>query len=93
MDRERAKELLPIILAFVNGEKIQYQSTADGKWYDITVFVGGAGNYRIKPKPRDFWINAEDIPDWASAFGRRLYITTCAQSHDKWVKVREVLDE
>ena len=56
MTREQAKEILPIIQAFVDGEKIQYRNYFD-EWMDIKEneevnFISSPSNYRIKPKPK-----------------------------------------
>jgi len=61
MNRERAKELLPIITAFANGEDIQFHDVIG--WSDI----GDEGidpegldddglKFRIKPSPREWWV-------------------------------------
>lgn len=55
MTPERAKQLLPIIIAFAEGKQIQYRSTffSGNDWVDCvggeTIF-NGAGDYRIKPE-------------------------------------------
>ena len=62
MNRERAKELLPIIEAFANGEDIQFHD-GDG-WSDVSgreELVGECLDddgleYRIKPVAREFWV-------------------------------------
>jgi hypothetical protein len=58
MTREHAKELLPIITAFANGEDIQSQSP-DGDWSmaDEPGFSWEPSRYRIAPKPRKVWVN------------------------------------
>ena len=54
MTREKAKELLPIIQAFVDGKTIQFLSDK-GKWIDIDgfdiIFTSATSRYRIKPEP------------------------------------------
>ena len=63
MNRERAKELLPIIQAFAEGKEIQFRldEIIKSTWSDLheeTAFTFPADDYeyRIKPKPREFWI-------------------------------------
>ena len=62
MDRQQAKELLPIIQAFAKGRPIEYQDSYE-KWIDsdIMAFDLSPENYRIKrePKYRPF-ANAEE---------------------------------
>ena len=58
MTREYAKELLPIITAFANGDDIQSQSPG-GNWSIINEpgFSLEPSRYRIAPKPRKVWVN------------------------------------
>lgn len=62
MNRQQAKELLPIIQAFAEGRPIEYQDSYE-KWIesDIMAFDLSPENYRIKrePKYRPF-ANAEE---------------------------------
>ena len=56
MTREQAKELLPIIQAFAEGEIIQYKNFLD-EWTDIEEneglsFICLPSDYRIKPQPK-----------------------------------------
>lgn len=52
MNRQEAKELLPIIQAFVKGRPIEYQDSYK-KWVesDLMAFNLSPKNYRIKPEP------------------------------------------
>lgn len=58
MNREQAKELLPIIQAFADGKTIQYYSTHPAPhWEDILSnervdFSKNSSKYRIKPEPK-----------------------------------------
>ncbi len=61
MNPERAKELLPVIRAFADGQDIQARSFGSKNWGDMNCPVWAAGNeYRIKPKPREFWLRGDD---------------------------------
>ena len=54
MNRERAKELLPVIQAFADGKDIQrFDKSIINNWFDVDN-VTGVGEYRIKPEPREF---------------------------------------
>lgn len=63
MTRKRAKELLPIIQAFVEGKTIQFlskQEQLDGRWLDVwydcneeEVIFSENMTYRIKPTDND----------------------------------------
>lgn len=52
MNREQAKELLPIIQAFAEGKTIEYYS--NDNWIEDKNFnfIDKAQNYRIKPEPK-----------------------------------------
>lgn len=60
MNRERAKELLPVIQAFADGKTIQVRgrTSAVPKWTDILSDPSFFGNceYRIKPEPRTLYV-------------------------------------
>lgn len=70
MNRDRAKELLPIITAFANGEEIQcrWSDFPDENWYSTTLIPAAQDGsrpveYRIKPKPITRpWSKPEDVP-------------------------------
>ena len=53
MNREQAKELLPVIQAFAEGRKIEYRNSL-GVWIDCDgiMFNWPPKNYRIKPEPK-----------------------------------------
>lgn len=53
MNRQEAKELLPIIQAFAEGRPIEYQDSYE-KWVesDIMAFDLSPENYRIKREPK-----------------------------------------
>ena len=53
MNREQAKELLPIIQAFAEGRKIEYRNSL-GVWIDCDgiMFNWPPKDYRIKPEPK-----------------------------------------
>ena len=53
MNRQEAKELLPIIQAFAKGRLIEYQDSYE-KWVesDIMAFDLSPENYRIKREPK-----------------------------------------
>ena len=52
MDRNQAKRLLPIILAFAEGKEIQ--ETDGYEWHDLNDpdFMANSNSYRIKPNPK-----------------------------------------
>ena len=55
MDRNQAKELLPVIQAIINGQKIQVN--INNRWEDVDenhncAFLPESYEYRIKPEPK-----------------------------------------
>ena len=100
MDRLRAKELLPIIEAFANGEEIEFKHIGQELWtivndgcsFDIYRFV-----YRIKPKAREFWLCWHNADDGVEGKCHRFEIGHYSDdiyivNHwDNYIKVREVL--
>lgn len=63
MNRERAKELLPIIEAYSKGGTVQIRLDENGRWIDVDEpdFRGYDGDYRIKPEPHDIKWAAEQM--------------------------------
>lgn len=54
MRREKAKALLPIIQAWVEGKTIQYKNHVTNEWTDVVYdvhFAGVPDDYRVKPDP------------------------------------------
>ena len=94
MNRERARELLPIIQAIADGvaygEQIQ-ERYADDDWRPLHgpwMLNDSRYSYRIKPEPREYWIrlsNGRVIP------ASRGYTPNPA-AREGWIKVREVLE-
>ncbi len=84
MNRERARELLPIIEAFANGEEIHKKAAPSHCWEPVED-VTGLGEYRIAPKPREFWVWWDD-----HTLKCRIVIPNESPYRDA-IKVREVL--
>ena len=80
MNREQAKELLPIIQAFADGKEVQLKKT-DG-WVALKdpLWNLSPTNYRIN-QAREFWVNPNKMSVWS----------TGGTSND-CILVREVLE-
>lgn len=54
MNRQQAKELLPIIQAFAEGKTIEFRNKSFKEWVEIDnpSFDPTITNYRIKPEPK-----------------------------------------
>jgi hypothetical protein len=69
MNRDRAKELLPVFTAFSNGEDIEFRHLEpiggeSEDWMDafkMTLLDANVFAYRIKPKPREWWMDPDDF--------------------------------
>lgn len=58
MNASNAKDYLPLVQALGEGKVIQIRTDLSG-WKDFEEFSfeKPAENYRIKPEPRDIWVN------------------------------------
>lgn len=56
MTKENAKKLIPIVQAIAEGKTIQ-RKDGRGNWYDYESSGPPADELRIKPEPREFWVN------------------------------------
>ncbi|PJL41036.1 hypothetical protein B9Y78_07985 [Stenotrophomonas maltophilia] len=65
MNKDNAKDYLPLVHALAEGKVIQGHMAYSGRWEDIPGdihFNGPASDYRIKPEPREIWVNRhEDV--------------------------------
>jgi hypothetical protein len=59
MNRENAKDYLPLVQALAEGRTIQYRGPITERWADCTYpdFSADPDQYRIKPEPREIWAN------------------------------------
>lgn len=58
MNKDNAKDYLPLVQALADGKSIQVLSA--GEWKDaeqLTTLSRSANDYRIKPEPREIWFN------------------------------------
>lgn len=84
MNIQQAKELLPIISAFAEGETIQYYIGAD--WIDVSPdeavdFSDNPSNYRIKPEPDKNQLPIKD-GDIMMTMGKRAFIANGIMDSD-----------
>lgn len=84
MNSSNAKDYLPLVQALAEGKVIQGHMAYSGRWEDMSGdirFDGPASDYRIKPEPREIWVNewkpagkvvfdcAEDAAEHAKRYG------------------------
>jgi hypothetical protein len=91
MTRERAKELLPIIKAYSEGQVVQVREEDAEVWNNVcTPSFLSNNEYRIKPEPREFVIctKKDKSPIVMDNDG-------CDYMDESWEKiiVREILDD
>ena len=89
MNRERAKELLPIIQAFAEGKTIQWSNDGNN-WIDCEEHEIFANDYkfRIKPEPFECWVcvNSDEYPE--SVWLEKKYAET--ENAARTIHMREV---
>lgn len=92
MTRDEAKALLPIIQAYAEGKVIQI-ATKEG-WKDLAnppCFTMAVDRYRIKPEPREWWINVYNNGD-KTAYSAKDIADDCAGFRIDCIHVREVME-
>jgi hypothetical protein len=95
MTRDYAKALLPIIEQYAAGKTVQV--FIGGTWVDLdsTDFSSHPSHYRIKPEPREWWLN-----EYNGYAGKFVSIWNTKESADlnanttrlRCIRVREVLE-
>lgn len=57
MNKENAKDYLPLVQALADGRMIQVKTVCGWVDSESIGFVFPPDQYRIKPEPREFWVN------------------------------------
>ena len=59
MNKNNAKDFLPLVQALAEGKTIQRKGSGSEAWSDVenTDFAFPVSYYRIKPEPRRIWVN------------------------------------
>ncbi|KOQ78848.1 hypothetical protein ABW45_04560 [Stenotrophomonas maltophilia] len=57
MNKDNAKAFLPLVQALAEGRVIEHRGS--GGWYQLNnpTFQDPPSDYRIKPEPREIWVN------------------------------------
>lgn len=75
MNKDNAKDYLPLVQALAEGEVIQFNSNTwhESHWIDVERLLDSnpAQSYRIKPEPREIWVNRYPDGRETSAFSSR----------------------
>ncbi len=90
LNRERAKELAPVIQAHGEGKMIECRADDFDEWSDAGEDPSwfDALEYRIKPEPREFWVS-EGTPYYLT----KEEIERVGRVRRGFIHVREVVDE
>lgn len=99
MNIEETKKAIEVMQAFVDGKTVQHFSRALG-WLDFKDGVNSPSwcwdgvNYRIKPEPKDIWVNEYD-GYWGTAWGTKEEAENGVGQYAtrKAVRYREVIEE
>lgn len=94
MTRDEAKQFLPIIQAYADGETIQVKGH-DGKWFDNDQinFTSKPNTYRIKPKPQVIYVNVYPANTGGYSYDTREMAKRYCTPHGITKKFIEVMDE
>lgn len=70
MNASNAKDYLPLVQALAEGRVIQERHSMDDHWIDCQSvdFSWHAGDYRIKPEAKEYWVNR--YPDGSESEAR-----------------------
>jgi len=62
MNREETKKAIEVMQAYVDGKPVQYLALS-GRWVmtGLPIWNWKSLNFRIKPKPREVWINEDPM--------------------------------
>lgn len=89
MNRERAKELLPIIQAFAEGKEIQYRISGSDSWDDRAAPPDfDVHEWRIKPEAFECWVCVDNNGYPESVWQEKEYAE--AEHADRTIHMREV---
>lgn len=94
--REKTREMIRVMQAYVDGEDIEFCVNGVSEWSRLQCGCWNweTNNYRIKPKPREWWLIA--WPDRMEVSnneqGAVLAIQVICKPEGKIIHVREVLE-
>lgn len=93
MNKFDAKDYLPLVQALVDGKTIQYKlgenSWSTGGEVDFTL---PANQYRIKPEPKEIYMNRYESGDEIGAYFSLELAKSCANPGATQILYREVIE-
>ncbi len=95
MNKNNAKDYLPLVQALAQGKYIQFRIKSELDWIDVDEVTDAFSIecYRIKPEPREIWVNRYPNGSESYWFNSKLAAYRC-RSNDTAVQVcyREVIE-
>ncbi len=93
MNKLETAEAILVMQAWIDGEELEYKDHVypENDWRKVAgnpLWSLSKNSYRIKPKPREFWIDLTDNAFIECGTGSRYW-----GEENELIKVREVLDE
>lgn len=85
MNKDTAKDYLPLVQALAEGKTIQWMNMA-GEWHDQIVetsFSASADRYRIKPEPKKQWCRVALKKFADNDCDREFYTWSCDDEHEE----------
>lgn len=85
MTRDTAKDFLPLVQALADGKVIQKDCGDIG---GEIAFVGNPSLYRVKPEPREVWVNEYQDLNLSSPHSSRVRADSAADSEARIAVIR-----
>lgn len=94
MNKDSAKDYLPLVQALADGRVIQWRNYA-GDWLDSEspTMSDEPGRYRIKPEPREWWVVVNKVGGVWSVLSSKPDFDAITRDGMEVVHVREVLPQ
>lgn len=90
MNSSNAKDYLPLVQALAEGREIQYRPVSVANWIDVDDITDAypADRYRIKPGPKEIWVNRYTGGDGDSFYYSEEEAKEAADGHRTVIQVR-----
>lgn len=87
MNKDTAKDYLPLVQALAEGKTIQYK-LEDGEWADVPqpIFNEEVSSYRIKPEPKKQWYRVALFKDGSTDTADNLMHEVILKDHKNFVR-------
>jgi hypothetical protein len=95
MNIEETKKAIEVMQAFVDGKTVQVETHAGWEDVDDPLWEWFGGPYRVKPEPKEIWVNEYHGGCFDIAYSSRENAVAVATPHAvrKGVRYREVIEE